>query len=179
MLLKHCDDADQRDLLLAQKESSLRLLKTLTDMIVLSDQHSIKQKMSLVHLSTNMAIQTCYDMYLHMAKLKKIDFDLQLAEVDSKIFVDRELFLTSLGAIVNNALKNTKEGGVQVATKNHKMDGMVTISITDSGDGIDTKDFGSIFKDLNEKKVACTKNMRLQESVSVLHGGTLNQWGDR
>lgn len=157
ILMKDCLNDDQRMLLETQKESSIRLLKTLTDMILLSDQYSIKQGMKSVHLSANKAIQICYDMYLHMAKLKHISFDLELPKLDSKIFVDRELFITSLGAIVNNALKHTNKGGVKVIVKNHKKNGYVAVNVIDTGAGIDTKDFGKIFDDFDEKQVGLHK----------------------
>lgn len=157
ILMKDCLDDEQRTLLITQKESSLRLLKTLTDMIVLSDQYAIKKGMNSVHLSTNKAIQTCYDMYLHMAKLKNLTFDIELPKEQSKIFVDRELFITSLGAIVNKALKHTHEGGVKIVAKNHKKNGNVTINVIDTGTGIDTKDFGKIFNDFDDKQAGLHK----------------------
>ncbi|MEP1093697.1 MAG: PAS domain-containing protein [Cyclobacteriaceae bacterium] len=150
ILTKDCLDADQKKLLKKQKESSIRLLKTLTDMILLSDQLTVNETLKPVHLDVNEVIQTCYDMYVHMANLKKLNFEIQLPKTSPKIFVDKDLFTASLGAIVNNSLKYTDKGRVVIDCKRHKKKGNITISVTDTGKGIHAKDFGKIFNSTNE-----------------------------
>lgn len=150
ILTKNCLDSGQKKLLEKQKESSVQLLKALTDMVLLSDQLSVKGNLKPVHLDANKIIRTCYEMYVHMANLKKLDFDISLPETSPKIFVDRELFIASLSAIVNNALKYTDKGSVKINCKEDGKSGSITITIADTGRGINTKDFGKIFDHLEE-----------------------------
>ncbi len=179
LLTKDCLDVGQRKLLEKQKESSVRLLKTLTDMILLSDQLSIKEILKPVHLDANEVIRVCYDMYVHMAKIKKLDFQINLPKSSAKILVDKELFIASLSAIVNNALKYTHKGSVTMDCKKHKKKGNIAISISDTGIGIESKDFGKIFND-SEREIGLHKKfegsgIRLGAAKKYLEsmGGTI------
>lgn len=151
LLKKYCVDEEELELLARQKESSLRLLKTLTDMVHLSDRFIVEENLNLVQLEANEIVRMSFGMYDHLARLRDLNYELELPEKTFMIKVDKELFLAALGAIINNALKYTEKGGVSVVCENHRKDGNLTISVTDTGKGIDTRDFGKIFDEESGK----------------------------
>lgn len=147
ILSREVSNQEHKKLLEAQRESSMRLLKSLTDMIVMSDRETISDGMKRQKIKANRVLRNSYEMYVHMARMKGLEFSFVVSEDDPTIHVDRELFLTCIGSLVNNALKYTDTGEVVLSCLYHTKNASLTISVKDSGIGIHPKELGKIFDD--------------------------------
>ncbi|MFK7952975.1 MAG: PAS domain-containing protein [Ekhidna sp.] len=149
-LLAHLGlDEEGNELLDIQRDSSMRLMKTLTDMVALSDIDSMRDNMNLVSLSINEMMQICYEMYHHQANLRKLTFEVVKCELDPYAMVDKEMMISALSAIVNNALKFTNKGGVKISCELDEQE-YAEIKVTDTGVGIPKESFERIFEDFEK-----------------------------
>ena len=94
------------------------------------------------------------------------------------IQADERLIRQVLINIINNALKYTKEGTVDILIKNNR--GGVNIEVTDTGIGISEKDKILIFKDFHRAEQGLTSNyegvglgLTLSKRIVELHGGEI------
>lgn len=149
LLMEKIDDASQVELLEAQKDSSLRILKQLTDLISLGDLETLREGLNMESYKLNKLTKLTYKMYLHQAKLKGLELTLQESVNKLRVKVDKELFVSALSAIVNNAIKYTSEGGIEIKISNNAQEAFVEIS--DSGSGIKEENFERIFEDFEQE----------------------------
>lgn len=149
-LLSHLALNDEgKELLEMQQESSMRLMRTLTDMVALSDIDSLRDNMNLASLSLNKVMEICYEMYHHQANLKGLEFQVIPCAEDPFAMVDKEMIISSLSAIVNNALKYTSKGRVTISCSLDEQD-HAEIKVTDTGVGIEVENFERIFENFEK-----------------------------
>lgn len=180
LLLKNVKDDEHKSLLNLQKESGLRLMKTLTEMIVLSDVDSFKQTMNMVSLDLNVLGQIVYDMYFHLANMKKLKFRLNKSEEAPIVSVDKEMILSVLGAVVNNALKYTDKGSVVLSCKVLKETKSIEFSVEDTGRGISPENQERIFEDFEQENLELSRKyegsgigLSISRKLLKLMGGEL------
>ncbi len=178
LLNKELDD-ESLELLHMQKESESRLLKTLNDLITLSDLDAMRLDMRLKQHSINELAQMCYDMYHHQANMKKLDFILEKTNKSAVVLVDFEMVQAALAAIVNNALKYTNKGYVKIACEVDEQD-CGEIRISDSGIGIDSDSQERIFENfevanigLNLKYEGAGIGLSIAKKFIQLMGGSI------
>ena len=179
LLMKMDLDHDTVDLLKMQHESEERLLKTLNDLITLSDLDSMRLNVRLKHHTINDLAQTCFEMYHHQAKLKKLDFILEKSEIEGEVLVDHEMMQAALAAIVNNALKYTSEGSVRISCEVDEQE-WGAIKIIDTGVGIEKESQERIFENfevanmgLNLKYEGAGIGLSIAKKFIQLMGGTI------
>ncbi|MEO9483602.1 MAG: PAS domain S-box protein [Ekhidna sp.] len=180
LLMKQGLDEETNELLKMQHESEERLLKTLNDLITLSDLDSMRLNMRLKQHSINELAQTCFDMYHHQAKLKKLDFVLQKSENEGVMLVDHEMIQAALAAIVNNALKYTSQGSVKIVCYVDEQDNG-EIRIMDTGIGIEEESRDRIFENfevanfgLNLKYEGAGIGLSIAKKFIQLNGGSID-----
>lgn len=179
-LLSHLKmEQEGKELLDMQRESSMRLMRTLTDMVALSDIDSLRDNMNLVSLGLNDIMQVCYEMYHHQADLKKLDFKVIKCPANPYAMLDKEMIISSLSAIVNNALKYTKKGGVTISCTLDEQE-YAEIKVIDTGMGIAEENFERIFEDfekenagLNHKYEGAGIGLSISKKFVQLMGGQI------
>ena len=179
LLLNKEMDEEVNELLQMQQESEKRLLKTLSDLITLSDLDAMRLNMRLKQHSINALAQTCFDMYNHQAKMKKLEFTIVKCEQEGLVLVDHEMIQASLAAIVNNALKYTNEGSVQIICEVDEQESG-SIRIIDTGIGIDKESQERIFENfevgnigLNLKYEGAGIGLSISKKFIQLMGGSV------
>ncbi len=94
---------------------------------------------------------------------KGLDLDLEIAaNVPSALLADSSRLRQVILNLVNNAVKFTDEGWVQVAAGYDADDGRLHVIVTDTGPGIPTEGLSRLFQRFSQ----------VDESVSRRHGGT-------
>lgn len=179
LLLSKDYEEEVIDLLNMQHESEERLLKTLSDLITLSDLDSMRLNMRLKQHSINELAQTCFEMYNHQAKLKKLEFDLEISDQEGIVLVDYEMIKAALAAVVNNALKYTSEGFVKITCSVDEQE-WGEIKIADSGIGIEEESKDRIFENfevanmgLNLKYEGAGIGLSIAKKFIQLMGGSI------
>jgi PAS domain S-box-containing protein len=89
------------------------------------------------------------DTIMQRALQKGIDVLNEINE-NQIIFADERMINSVFGNLLNNAIKFTKRGGKVVGKAREREDGMVEITVTDSGVGISSNNLRKLFK-LDEK----------------------------
>lgn len=179
LLLDKDLDEEAKELLKMQKKSEERLLNTLNDLIALSDLDAMRLNMKLRQYSLNKLAQTCFEMYHHQAKMKKLDFQIEKSSVEGVILVDHEMMIAALSAVVNNALKYTSKGSVRIACHVDEQD-WGQIKVIDTGIGIETEDLDRIFENfeianigLNMKYEGTGIGLSISRKIIQLMGGSI------
>ena len=158
----------------------MRLMKTLTDMVALSDIDSMRDNMNHVSLSVNGMIQICYEMYHHQANLRNLTFEVVKCEKDPYAMVDKEMMISALSAIVNNALKFTNKGGIKISCELDEQN-YAEIKVSDTGIGIPKENLEIIFEDfekgnegLNYKYQGTGIGLSISKKFIQLMGGIIH-----
>ncbi|WP_462251978.1 PAS domain-containing sensor histidine kinase [Ekhidna sp.] len=179
LMLNQDFDDDVKEMLNMQHDSEKRLLKTLSDLITLSDLDAMRLNMRLKQHNINDLAQTCFDMYNHQAKMKKLDFVLEKSEVEGIMLVDYEMIQAALAAIVNNALKYTSEGSVKIVCCVDEQENG-EIRIVDTGIGIEEESRERIFENfevanfgLNLKYEGAGIGLSIAKKFIQLMGGSV------
>ncbi len=179
LLLNKELDMESVELLKMQKESESRLLKTLNDLITLSDLDAMRLNMRLKQHEINELAKTCYDMYHHQAKAKKLDFVLETTKLEADVLVDYEMIQAALAAVVNNAIKYTNSGYVKITCEVDEQEcGLIRIS--DTGIGILKENQERIFENfeignigLNLKYEGAGIGLSIAKKFIQLMGGSI------
>ncbi|MEM6644130.1 MAG: ATP-binding protein [Bacteroidota bacterium] len=172
-------DAESTEMLTMQKESELRLLSTLNDLVTLSDLDAMRMRMKLKQHSLNELAQTVFEMYHHQAKMKKLKFHWVPSKTEGVILVDHEMMIGALSAVVNNALKYTEKGQVEIICHLDEQE-WGQIRVVDTGVGIDPKDFNRIFENfeianigMNMKYEGTGIGLSISKKIIQLMGGSI------
>ena len=180
LLLSKGLDEEGTDLLMMQKESGLRMLKTLTNMITFSDLDTLRPNMRLSEHTIDELAEICYDMYNHQAKMKRLSFEIFRSRAEAIVLVDKEMMIAALGAIVNNALKYTETGAVKIICDLDERN-WAEIKIEDTGIGIEKNKLDQIFDDftkdnigLNYKYEGSGIGLSIAKKFILLMGGSID-----
>ncbi|MGA7677066.1 MAG: ATP-binding protein [Dehalococcoidia bacterium] len=76
---------------------------------------------------------------------KRISIDAELPIGLPLVFIDRDRIRQVLHNLIDNALRYTQAGGTIKIGASHKIRGWVTVSVSDSGSGIDSEDLPRVF----------------------------------
>ena len=179
LLLEKELDKESLEMLGLQKKSEQRLLGVLNDLVTLSDLDAMRLRMKLKQHSLNDLAQTCFDMYRHQANMKKLKFSISKSESEGIILVDHEMMVAALSAVVNNALKYTKVGSVQIICHVDEQE-WGQIRVIDTGVGIEEKDFERVFENfeianigMNMKYEGSGIGLSISKKIVQLMGGNI------
>lgn len=122
-----------KDLVNIQKESGYRLLTTLNSILAMTKLEADNQDIQLNIVSVNQLIKDSINLYQSKAKIKGIILDYQFT---NELYVKANLGMLSqcINNLVDNALKFTKKGTIQLRIFQENKD--VIIEVQDTGIGI-------------------------------------------
>ena len=114
-----------------------------------------------------------------LVEAKQIQFESALDEPMPALRLDPERILQVLRNLMGNAVKFTPKGGqVSVAAKTH--DGILEVSVKDSGPGIPAESLGSIFEKFSQGSHAGANHrqgtglgLAIAKNIITSHGGNL------
>ena len=138
LINRHTDDEEIRNMTAMQKESSNRLLNTITSILKLSKMEAERESIELNRIELNKMIMSSIDLLRPLAEKKDIDIRTKLFEDPIYCFGTEDILYQILNNIVGNGIKFTDKGYVEV--KISKDEGRALIEVKDTGIGI-SEDF--------------------------------------
>ncbi|MGK9475325.1 PAS domain-containing sensor histidine kinase [Melioribacter sp. OK-6-Me] len=148
------DDLSQeaKEIIADINSAGKRLLNTLDSVLQLSELESLSEYLKLSKASLNELIRDTYEQYLPFAVSRGLQFKLNLPTISLVSEIDDDLFSKALAFIIDNAIKFTPKGEIEVSAENvnHNEKYWNAIKISDTGIGIDEKDFELIFQEFRQ-----------------------------
>ncbi len=148
------DDLNQetKEIIADINSAGKRLLNTLDSVLQLSELESLSEYLKLSRASLNELIRNAYELYLPFAVSKGLHFKLNLSSKSLISEIDDGLFSKALAFIIDNAIKFTQKGEIEVNAEIAYHNGKYwnAIKISDTGIGIDEKDFELIFQEFRQ-----------------------------
>lgn len=143
-------DADQiHELLVQIRENSDTMLKTVADILDFSKIGSGKFEINVVYANINDVLKEEVASFQPIAKVKKIDLELNLNEDFGNFSFDPLRLKQVLNNLLTNAMKFTPEGG-KVIISTGRYDHHASITVADTGIGIADADKERLFKPFSQ-----------------------------
>ncbi len=119
------------------------LLATFNALLRIARIETEKQKSAFKTVYLNHIITDVFEFYEPLAQEKRIHLHCDLEEI--KIWGDRDLLFQACANLVDNALKFTPANGAVTLTLKEKSDGLIILSVKDTGIGVKQADHKKIF----------------------------------
>ncbi len=148
---------DTKQLLKYLEESKDRLLDTMNKLSNFSEIDAINKNLTFEELDINYIVETSYIAHKHMAKAKDLKYTLELDEKCPQGKIDKNLFRPALNNIIHNAIKYTNKGKIDIRINSKESEKNIYIYVSDTGIGIDKKNFEKIFDPLIQESVGISR----------------------
>lgn len=125
-------------------DNTVNLSNLLNDLIDISMIESGEMRMSYRYFNINTYIQSIINELSLMAEEKNIELIFNPLKEDLQVFGDKEKLRQVFVNLLQNAIKYTDEGKVEIILEEDKK--LVSIFIKDTGIGIPSEDLGRIFE---------------------------------
>jgi signal transduction histidine kinase/PAS domain-containing protein len=162
------------------KDVLAKLIDLFTNIIELSDVETGNYHLEIVRLNCNQVVQSVYNKMLETAEKKKINFLLSLNERGLFIKTDWIKFEKVLIALVDNAIKFTKEGKVELLTKLSTTN-EVEIKVIDTGEGMEESKIKNMLEPFQQEEEFYTRSkegsglgLTIAQKLTAVLGGKLS-----
>jgi len=182
-------DQDTKNLARGIRRAGKRLLDTLTAILDLSQLEKEKALIKLVRLKISSVVNPIIEEYSSVAKHKGLDFQSTIAGDSYLALADERFLAKSLSYIIDNAIKFTNAGKIQVDVSPVEKDGcsFIQFDITDTGIGIAEENQSIIFKEFKQLSEGLGRSYEgigiglylAQGMINYLHGEikVKSEWG--
>ncbi len=160
--------------------SSKQLLSIINDIIDISKIEAGQVTLHKTSFSLESIITDTYNLYLEEAKRKNNDLNLSMPSSKMSLVVntDETKLLQVIGNLVNNAIKFTQNGNIEIGYT--QKDSVVEIFVKDTGIGIDPANHALIFERFRQVDGASTSSiagtglgLAISKSLVELMGGKI------
>ncbi|MFH1692545.1 MAG: MEDS domain-containing protein [Candidatus Omnitrophota bacterium] len=148
----------QKNVLKTVMNSINRLARLVNDILDFQKMVSGKQEYHFQKQNVNDVIKEIYETTHFLAEQKGLYFVLKLCEGLADCQFDKDKIIQVLVNLINNAIKFTESGGIEVFTTQESGD--VHISIKDTGSGIKKEDLGMLFKSFGQLETNVGKQVK-------------------
>lgn len=159
ILIEELTDAEYRDMAEDIRKSGNRLLNTLNTLLDLIDVESGKVKPLNEKILLREILDELYINFQPKAESKNLDLKI-LCDDKIKIYSDRKIVFEILKNIIDNAIKYTKQGSVEILAEqiliNDKF--KVIVSVNDTGIGIREELQNIIFQEFRQGSEGMSRN---------------------
>jgi len=159
-------------------ESGRHLLSLINDILDLSKIEAGRMELELSEFSLPGAIDNTLTLVRERAQRREIRLDRTIDESVGKVHADERKLKQVLLNLLSNALKFTPEGG-RIDVRAVLRDGMIEISVTDTGVGIAPDDQATVFEEFRQVGSAARKvegtglGLAISRKFIELHGGSI------
>ncbi len=152
ILNEELQNAEQKELADLLIKSGKRLLNTLESILEFSQLESSRANLKIVELNLTESTEYLYDKFKERANEKKLEFKISQNERDIIVLGDQKLLNHALSNIIDNAIKFTYKGEINIETRKDDYKGKEygIISISDTGIGISEEQQKIIFDDFRQ-----------------------------
>ena len=159
--------------------SGSHLLSLINDILDLSKVEAGRMELALASFSVPMAIDNALTLVRERATRHGLTLEHALDPAVAEIHADERKFKQVMLNLLSNAVKFTPEGG-KITVAVHPVDGMVEVSVTDSGIGIAPQDCEAVFEEFRQvgthaegKAQGTGLGLALTRKFIELHGGRI------
>lgn len=160
--------------------SGKHLLNIIDDILDISSIEAEKLELHEKEFNVTAALSDA----LHMIKIQAVDAKVKIendvGDAEICLFADERLVTQIIVNLLSNAIKFTPENGVVRISKNIVNNGMLLLSVTDTGigmnkEGVDTAftPFGMVYDAYERSKKGTGLGLPLAKKMIELHGGTI------
>ncbi|WP_181751317.1 ATP-binding protein [Paenactinomyces guangxiensis] len=128
------------------RQEADRMTRLIHDLLQLSRLDAKQSRFHKKAIHMEEMLEDVVDRFAFQCKQKEIKLSLHITESLPRIYADRDKLDQVLDNLLSNAVKYTLEGGSIAVIAERRPDGMVEVSIADTGIGIPKKDLGRIFE---------------------------------
>lgn len=162
-----------------------RMIRLVTDLLHLSRLDSQEAQLRKQPVSVMEMLEEVTDRFSFQMQEKDIKPSLFIGNGVGSAWVDRDQIDQVLDNLISNAMKYTPEGGTITIEARKTDDGVLAISVEDSGIGIPKKDLDRIFERFYRVDKARSRNMggtglglSIAREIVKAHGGTISLQSD-
>jgi signal transduction histidine kinase len=159
-------------------ESGRHLLSLINDILDLSKIEAGRMELELSEFDLPQAIQNALTLVRERALRRGIGLDHAIDDRVAAIRADERKVKQVLLNLLSNAIKFTPEGG-RIEVRAAPADGLVEVSVTDTGIGIAPEDLETVFEEFRQVGTADKKaegtglGLALARKFIELHGGRI------
>lgn len=172
-------NAEQEQQLRTIQSSARHLLSLINDMLDLAKIESGKAELRFEAVESQTIVREVTASLQSLANDKGLALTLDLPSTDIMVLADRRALSQVLLNLINNAIKYTHKGFVNVALR--PADPMVEFSVADSGIGIRAEDLEKLFEAFSQVDRSTTRRFEgaglglyLSKRLAVLLGGQIS-----
>ena len=163
---------------LARADAELRRLVVMVeDLLQLSRIESGELALAFEDLRIDDVIWTAVDRLRPEAEKQGVKIAVHIGPSTSSVRADRDLLERALVNLIHNSVKFTPNGGsIEVSARTH--DGVVTVAVCDTGEGIDPADLPRVFErfyktDRARRAGGTGLGLAIVKHTAEAHGGTV------
>ncbi|KAA9005159.1 cell wall metabolism sensor histidine kinase WalK [Paenibacillus spiritus] len=158
-----------------------RMIRLVTDLLHLSRFDSREARLRLQPTDVAEMLEDVADRFSFQLRQKRIAISVSVGRGTGTAWLDRDQIDQVLGNLVSNALKYTPEGGTIALEAEINEEGMLAVTVRDSGIGIPKKDIERIFERFYRVDKARSRNMggtglglSIAREIVKAHGGSIS-----
>lgn len=136
--------AEQEKQMVIVQQSSKHLLALITDVLDLAKIEAGELRLERKPFDLRVTIERVGDAFGPEALQRGLQFTLELEPSDTRVVGDERRVEQVLNNLLSNALKFTPSGSIAVSTR--RIDGLLTVSVADTGIGIKPVDMDRLFR---------------------------------
>jgi signal transduction histidine kinase len=151
-------DSDARECFAGIDLASKRIIRTVDLILNVAELQTSGYKSRFVKVDLNLEIlNKLYQEYQLYAKQKGLEFIYTCKEKDTKVIVDEYSIIQIFANLIDNAVKYTKKGKVEIVLRKNKS-GLVMVEVKDTGIGISKEYIPRIFEPFTQEEHGYTRS---------------------
>lgn len=137
---------------------SERLFKSITQMLEFAQIEAGNYKLNLETLNLVHIIKNCVQPFKAKAAEKKLDFTLKITEENIFVDVDLQCLETIVNNLIDNAIKFTRQGYIELDVENFRERDLAVCKIKDTGVGISTEYLDHLYRPFSQEELDIGRN---------------------
>lgn len=174
---KNYDQAASHEALGDCLEESERVLTMLETLMDIAEAETGVMKLDIKRVNVARLVTRVLELYEYVAEEREIDITVDVPD-DLEISGDASRLQRALGNLMDNAFKHTPEGGL-VTIKASRNDGVITVEVADTGEGIANEELHRIWErlyrvDKSRSQRGLGLGLSFVKAIVEAHGGQVN-----
>ena len=160
--------------------SGRHLLGMINEILEFVKSEAEENKLTMEDLCLRSELEYCLRLMAPHAKSSQIKLEADLESFSGSVFADSHALRRMVTNLLSNAIKFTPENGVVTLSADHNADGSLTITVTDTGIGIEeeclplvVQPFYQVQNDSDRQYEGTGLGLSIVNSLAKLHGATL------
>jgi len=146
VIMLETKDPDIKEMASLIHGGGTRLLETLNLMLDFSKVESEKINLNYENTNVNEIVKEVVNIFSETIQKKNLKIEYKSADKEINAYIDPRLFKQILNSLVNNAVKYTNEGSIEVSISTDERN--LTLRVKDTGIGIEKDKINALFEEL-------------------------------